>query len=392
MEGDLEPLAEVEVDLSQAKKIGNIILGDNVIAMSLNAGGNSITFFLNDGTTVTSGTVPTSIYMQNYVDNAINAIPVATDEIVGLIKGNKARGITIDADGTLQVGGRIGQYPETTGLFAPDNREPRKVSDYSLLMTDALGMDMDAGRSIAMVSGYGITCKSATAGTTEYRITNNYANRILAKVCEGGYASKDEATSKVAQIVPVVSVTINGSSFTPDSATNSSSDIVITTAETLNPDSAISNIRLFGKMQSYATMHVGNGVKSEGGGRSLLLGGGVTKSASANDNCLIGNGIFSNGNGNAAFGRYHVCRKNRGFFAGTGHDSTNAPAEGASAVGQYSYMDANTLFAVGSGTSHTDRKNSFEVRKDGIALLSPDGSRWKLTVDNNGTLTTTKIT
>jgi hypothetical protein len=324
-----------------------------------------------------------------------DSIKEATETVAGVIKLNPSKNITLDADGKLEVGGRIGQFEGTTGLFAPNDRDPRNVGNYSFLITDAMGMDLPNSRSLAVVSGLGITCRSAAAGTTTYRIKNTYANRISAICCANGYAAKDEATSQQQRIVPIVSITIGGNAYTPDSSPDSSAtadDIVIVTAETLNPDSAITNIRLFGKLDSYATVYAGNGISAgPGGGRNLLLGGGVTKSGSGNDNCLVGNGMYSSGNGNAGFGRYHIFRKNRGFFAGTGHDGTNGPPEGVSAVGVYSFIDASTLFAVGNGSSHTDRKNAFEVRSDGVVLKSPDGSRWLLSVDNSGNLSTTKL-
>jgi len=321
----------------------------------------------------------------------VNAkIASATD--YGMVKLNPGESVTLNSNGQLTVGGRMGQFPSTTGMYAPNDREPRNVGGYSLLMTDAKGMDMPANRALAVVSGLGTTCKSAAAGTTQYRIQNTYANRIAAKMCEGGYAAKDEATSTVKKIVPVLSVKINGSAFTPNSAANdSSNDIIITTAETLNPDGAITSIRLFGKMQSYATVHAGNGVASLGGGRCFLLGGGITKAGSSNDDCLVGQNIYASGNGNACFGRWHIAVKNRGFLAGTGHDTTNARAEGASAVGEYSYIDSHTMFAVGNGTSQTARSNIFEVRDDGVALKSPNGTRYRITVDDSGNLTTAAI-
>ena len=320
----------------------------------------------------------------------------ATDSTLGTIKLNPSQNIDVNANGQLEVGGRIGQFTGTTGLFAPNNRDPRNVGNYSFLITDAMGMDLPNSRALAVVSGFGMTCRSAAAGTTTYRIQNNYANRINAICCANGYAARDEATSQQQRIVPIVSITIGGSAYVPDSSANPSgtaNDIVITTAETLNPDSAITNIRLFGKMDSYATVYAGNGIAAgPGGGRNLLLGGGVTKSGSGNDNCLVGNGMYSSGNGNAGFGRFHIFRKNRGFFAGTGHDGTNGPAEGVAALGQYSYIDISTLFAIGNGSSHTDRKNAFEVRSDGsIVLRSPDGSRWKIAIDNSGNLSPAKI-
>ena len=315
----------------------------------------------------------------------------ATDTTPGLVKLNPDQDIDVNSDGQLTVGGRMGQFPDSTGMYAPSNRDPRSVGNYSLIMTDAMGMEMAANRAMAVVSGYGMTCRSAAAGATEYRIQNNYANRINAILCSGGYASRDEATSTQQSVVKIVSITIGGSSYIPDSSANPSgtaNDIIIKTESTLNADAAITNIRLFGRMGSYATLHIGNGITSEGGGRNLLLGGGVTKAGSSNDNCLIGNGIYSSGNGNAAFGRWHIMRKNRGFVAGTGHDTTNAPAEGASALGQYSSITSTTLFAVGNGTSHTDRSNAFEVTSDGgMVLKSPNGTRYKITVDDTGNLT-----
>lgn len=123
-----------------------------------------------------------------------------------------------------------------------------------------------------------------------------------------------------------------------------------------------------------------------------MLGGGLSKEGSGNDNCVVANAAYVNGNGNGVFGRFHIVRKNRGFFAGQGHDSTNATGEGVGAVGQYSYIDAGTLFAVGNGSSHVDRLNAFEVLKDGgIVLRSPNGSRYKISVDDTGNLTTTAL-
>lgn len=334
-----------------------------------------------------------------YIDAALglklDADAYATDSDYGIVKLNSGQSIGVNASGQLTVGGRLGQFPDTTGIYASADRDPRAVGNNSFLITDAMGMSLDTGRAFALVSGYGVACRSAAAGSTQYRVKNTYANRLKCKMCEGGFASINEATSKVERIVPVVSVTINGNPYTPDSSADSSAtanDIIITTEETLNPDSAMTNIRLFGVMKSYSSAHIGNGIASWGGGRNLLIGGGVTKAGSSNDDCLVGNDIYASGNGNAAFGRLHIMAKNRGFAAGTGHDMTNAPAEGAAAVGQYSSVTSTTLLAVGNGTSQTARSNAFEVTSDGgIVLKSPDASRWKITVSNTGAVTATKL-
>ena len=318
---------------------------------------------------------------------------VATDSDYGVVKTNSAQSISLNANGQLEVGGRMGQFPGTTGIYAPNNREPRNVADYCLLVTDVKGINMSNSRSFADVSGLGITCKRASAGATEYHVNNTYSNRLLCKLLENGYAAKDEAASTV-ETIPVVSVTIDGASYEPDSAPNDTSkDIIITTERTLNPDAATTTIRAVGLMAAYSTAHIGNGIASLGGGRNLLLGGGITKAGSGNDNCVVGNGQYVNTNGNAVFGRFHIAKRNRGFLAGQGHDTTNANGEGVSAIGNYSYLDANSMFAVGNGSSHTDRLNLFEVLKDGsIVLRSPNGTRYKIAVADDGTLSTTAIT
>ena len=306
---------------------------------------------------------------KKYVDDRTQP---ASDSVAGVVKTNTAKSIYLDENGNLQVGGRIGQFEGTTGLFAPDDRQPRQVLDYSLLITDALGMKI-GNRAFADVSGVGITVRSAAPGTTVYYAENTYTNRILAKTCENGFVSKDEATSKVEMTIPVVSVLINGQEFTPDSSPDDPDNpIVITLESSANPDTTVTQLRMFGQMGSYATAHIGNGVHSEGGGRCLLVGGGLSKYGSSNDNCMVGMQMYSSGNGNGLFGRNHIAIKNRGLLAGTGHDTTNARGEGASAVGQYSLLDQNTLFAVGNGTSHTDRVNAFEVnvKNNGTAKVN----------------------
>lgn len=317
----------------------------------------------------------------------LTEIPAATDTELGGIKTNPDSGITLNDDDQLEVDGRLGQFPSTTGIYASSDRDPREVGNYSLLITDALGMNMMSNRALAVVSGLGVACISAPPGTTEYHIPNTYANRIACMCAIGGFASKDEATSKVARIVPVVSVTLNGATLAPTS-TDTDGDIIITTEETLNPDSAITNIRLFGSMGSYSTVHAGNGVSSETGGYHVLVGGGITKATNSNGNILVGLNLYSSGNGNAMFGRYHIATKNRSLLAGTGHDTTNARSESASAVGEYSDIKPDTLFAVGNGTSNTDRSNAFEVAEGGVSL--PQANYIEI-VDKNiaGALTTT---
>ena len=297
---------------------------------------------------------------------------VATDTDLGLVKLNPNESINLNSDNQLDVGGRLGQFSGTTGIFHSKDREPRNVANYSLLITDALGIQMDANRSFAVVSGVGITLSGAhAAGVTEYKVVNNYANRILCSSAK--YLSLNEATSTVQQIEPVVSVTIDGNAFTPDSSANDTSKpIIIKVANSLNPDSAIASggtIRAFGSIGGYASAYIGSCVGAQTGGANFMLGQGVW-SQSGNMNVVFGQYHYNAGNGNTLLGRHHISKKNRWFMAGTGHDNSSGRSEAGAVVGQYSNITSNTLFAVGNGTSHVARSNAFEVLADGRAKSS----------------------
>ena len=324
----------------------------------------------------------------------INDIPTqATDSDLGLVKLNSSESVTLNSNGQLDIGGRLGAFSGTTGIFHSKDRQPRDVKDFSFLITDAIGMNLAAPRDFALVTGVNINLTgSHAAGSTTYTVANNYANRIACAVlANGGYVSQSEAYSKENQIVQVTSVKINGQNYTPDSSANSSSyPITITVASTANPTSAVTQLRAFGGITGgYCSEYIGQCV---GGsvGASLVIGQRVY--SSANVNCIVAADVYNTGNGNAIFGRQHISRKNRSFLAGTGHDTTNARSESVSALGEWSDLSSSeTLFAIGDGTSHTDRSNAFEVRDQCIVLKSPNGTKWKITVDNNGNLTTTAI-
>lgn len=305
---------------------------------------------------------------------------------------NPNESVTFNSNGQLDVGGRLGAFSGTTGIFHAKDRQPRSVLDYSFLITDAIGMNLNAPRDFALVTGVNLTLTgSHAAGSTTYTVANTYANRIACAVlANGGYVSQTEAYSKENQIVQVTSVKINGSNYTPSSAANDSSKpITITTATTANPTAAVTQLRVFGGVTGgYCSEYIGQCV---GGsvGASLVIGQRVY--SSSNVNCIVAADVYNTGNGNAIFGRQHISRKNRGLLAGTGHDTTNARSESVSAVGEWSDITSETLFAVGDGTSQTDRSNAFEVRDQAFVVKSPNGTKWKVTVDNNGNLTTTAL-
>lgn len=317
----------------------------------------------------------------------------ATDAVAGIVKTNSAESVTLNADGQLDIGGRLGAFSGTTGIFHSKDRAPRSVGDFSFLITDAIGMYLSAPRDFALVTGVNLSLKgSHAAGSTTYTVANTYANRIACAVlANGGYVGQSEAWSKENQIVAVTGVKINGSNYTPSSAADDSTNpITITTATSANPDNAVTQLRVFGGIYGgFCAEYIGQCV---GGavGASLVIGQRVF--SSGNVNCIVSADVYNTGNGNALLGRLHISRKNRWFMAGSGHDNTNGRSEAGAAVGQYSSIDANTIFAVGNGTSHTDRKNAFEVRADGFVIPSPNGTRYLVSVDDTGAVTSTAIT
>lgn len=299
----------------------------------------------------------------------VNDLATATE--LGLIKLNPNESVTLNADGQLDVGGRLGAFSGTTGIFHSKDRAPRRVSDFSFLITDALGMNLNAARTFALATGNNITLSgSHAAGSTEYRMANNYANRIAASGLANGYLALNEQSAKENQIVAVTSVTIDGQPFTPDSSPNvSNKPIVITTAQTVNPDSAVTQLRSFGSVTGgYCSEYLGQQVGGASGA-SLVIGQNVM-SASGNMVAAVGQNIYNAGNGNALFGRQIISRKNRWFMSGTGHDNTNGMSEAGVALGQWSLISSDTAFAIGNGTNHTTRKNLFEIKTNGKVYVN----------------------
>lgn len=295
----------------------------------------------------------------------------ATDTVTGTVKLNPNESVTLNANGQLDVGGRLGAFSGTTGIFHSKDRAPRRVSDFSFLITDAIGMNLNAPRTLALATGQNITLNAShAAGSTEYRVTNNYANRIVASGLSGGYLALNEQSAKENEIMPVVSVTINGQPFTPDSSANSSANpIVIKTLYSVNPSTAVTQLRAFGTITGgYCSEYIGQQV-SGAAGVSLVMGQGVN-CVSGNMNAVVGQAVYNAGSGNALFGRQLISRKNRWFMSGTGHDNTNGMSEAGVALGQWSLISSDTAFAIGNGTSHVDRKNLFEIKTNGDVYIN----------------------
>lgn len=320
---------------------------------------------------------------------------IATDTKYGQVKLNPNESVTLNENGQLNVGGRLGQFSSTTGVYSPKTINPNLVNNGSFLLTEASGTSLGS-KSLAVSTGASFQLKTAAAaGTKQYVVANNYVNRILCANLVGGVAALNE-TSAATRVVNIVSVQINGADFTPDSSANSSTNnIIITTDESVNPDTTLAvgtNVRMYydeGKNGGFSNLFVGQAVGGNGGA-SVIVGQRVF-AKSGNACALVGADIYNQGNGNAVFGRQHISKKNRWFMAGTGHDNSSGRSESGAVFGQWSNITSDTLFAVGNGTSHTARKNVFEVNTNGIVMISPNGTKYQITVNNNGQLSIVAI-
>ena len=317
----------------------------------------------------------------------------ATDNDFGLVKTNANQSISLNANGQLEVGGRLGQFTNG-GVFYPVTIDPTNVGASTFLMSDGAKNLSLGGRHFGIMAGAGITCKSASAGATQYRVSNTQGNRFALFSAKGGRVAIDQADAQANGTALMTDISFaNGN---PISAyfgpTESSNDIIITVDRTVNPSAATTKLRVYGTSTSNDVIVVGQGCGASGG-KAISLG--QSCHAGGNQCIAFGNGSVSIGNNSVAFGHTHLVNKQFCFAAGQGHDFTNA-SNGAGAVGISSEMSSDTAFAVGNGVFNSNgnitRSNALEVKKDGsIVLKSPNGTKFKIAVDDSGNLTTTQV-
>ena len=259
------------------------------------------------------------------------------------------------------------------------------------MMTDGAKNLSLAGRTFGIMAGAGITCKSASAGATEYRVSNTQGNRFALFAAKGGRAAIDQTDAMTNGTALITSIKFaNGNDISAYfGPTESSNDIIITVDRTVNPKASTTKLRMYGTSTSGDVIIVGQG-NGASGGKAISLG--QSCYASGNQCIAFGNSSLSLANNSVAFGHTNLVNKQFCFAAGQGHDFTNA-SNGTSAVGIASLLDSDTAFAVGNGVFNSNgnitRSNAFEVTKDGgVVLKSPNGTRYKITVDNSGNITT----
>ena len=317
----------------------------------------------------------------------------ATDSNLGLVKTNSAQSVTLNANGQLEVGGRLGQFTDG-GVYYPTTIEPTLVGSSSFLMSDGAKNLSLGSRHFGIMAGAGLTCKSASAGATQYRLSNTQTNRFACFAGKGGRLAIDQTDAQTNGTALITDISFaNGNPISAYfGATESNNDIIITVDRTVNPSASTTKLRIYGTSTSNDVIIVGQGCGASGG-KAISLG--QSCHAGGNQCIAFGNASLSLANNSVAFGHTNLVNKQFCFCAGQGHDFTNA-SNGTSAVGIASLMDSNTAFAVGNGVFNSNgnitRSNAFEVTKDGsVVLKSPNGTRYKIAVDDSGNLTTTAL-
>ena len=317
----------------------------------------------------------------------------ATDSTSGLVKINTPLSIYLDENGNLVVGGRLGQFLNG-GVYYPVDIEPTNVGGSTFMMTDGAKNISLAGRTFGIMAGAGITCKSAAAGATEYRVSNSQGNRFALFAAKGGRAAIDQTDAMTNGTALITSIKFaNGNDISAYfGPTESSNDIIVTLERTINPSAATTKMRVYGTSTSSDVIVVGQGCGASGG-KAISLG--QSCYASGNQCIAFGNASLSLANNSVAFGHTNLVNKQFCFAAGQGHDFTNG-SNGTGAVGIASLIDSNTAFVVGNGVFNSNgnitRSNAFEVTKDGgVVLKSPNGTRYKITVDDSGNISTTAV-
>lgn len=358
--------------------------------------GDEVIMDITDTTAEADAVAVGEVFYNKSGERTVGTLAEATDETLGLVKTNSAKSITLNEDGQLEVGGRLGQFTNG-GVYYPETIEPSNVGGSSFLMTDgAKGLNV-GGRTFGIMAGANLTCKSAAAGATQYRLSNTQTARFACFAGQGGRLAIDQTDATTNGTTEITNISFaNGN---PISAyfgpTESNNDIIITVDRTVNPSAATTKLRIYGKSTASDVIDVGQGCGA-GGGKALSLG--QSCYAGGNQSVAFGNSSIVTANNSVAFGHTHLVNKQFCFAAGQGHDFTNA-SNGTTAVGIASLLESDTALAVGNGVfssnAATTRSNALEVKKDGAVIVpsSTPGStkKFKITVDDTGTITATEI-
>lgn len=297
------------------------------------------------------------------IDDVILVSDYATGDVYGLVKLNPSESITVNENGQLIIGGRLGQFPNG-GLYYPTSADPVNVGNYTLLMSEAKGLSA-AHRELIIAGGSTVTLKTtAQAGATQYRISNTQTNRFVCLAWVDGRLAVDEAGAKE-KTVAITSVKFaNGNDISAYfGATESNNDIIVTVAETLNPSGTLSSVRGYGTWKNADIVSAGQG-NYVGGGKVLQIGQANVSANNKNQIGMVGIRQYCEGASSFLVGADNINKKAFCALFGQGIDNSNGP-EGLAAFGKYPIISSDTAFVIGNGTAYNARSNLFEIKTNG---------------------------
>ena len=301
--------------------------------------------------------------VQSWLDLPEIQTAQATDSTLGTIKLNPSESVGVNENGQLTVGGRLGQFPDG-GLYYPTSADPVTVGNYTLLMSEAKGLSA-AHRELIIAGGSTVNFKTtAQAGATEYRISNTQTNRFMCLAWVDGRLAVDEASAKE-KTVAITSVKFaNGNNISAYfGATESNNDIIVTVAETLNPDSTLSAARGYGTWKNADVISAGQG-NYVGGGKVLQVGQANVSANGKNQIGMIGIRQYCEGASSLLVGADNINLKAFCALFGQGIDNSTGP-EGLAAFGKWPDISSDTAFVIGNGTAYNARSNLFEIKTNG---------------------------
>lgn len=319
----------------------------------------------------------------------------ATATTYGVVKLNPDGSVVLNENGQLVVNGILGQYPNG-GLYYPVSSEPTNVGNYSLLISEAKNLSA-VHRDFIIAGGTNITLKTAAAaGATQYRVANSQDNRFFCSAMIGGRLATNEAGAKT-KTVAITSIKFaSGDDVVPyhGAGTETNNDIIITVAETLNPDTTLTAIRGYGRWTNADIVSVGQGNRATIG-KLMQIGQAQVADSNGTQNLMVGIRNYSTASSSIMIGSTNINKQSFSCTIGQGHDNSNGRT-GIVLFGSWSAPSTETVLAIGDGAGPSNRKNIFEItsgnnNETGIVLRAPNGIRYKLSVDTGGNLVTTKV-
>ena len=294
---------------------------------------------------------------------------------------------------------------EDGGLYYPNSIKPSFVGAGAMLFTDGAKNIKTTSRTFCIMAGANLTCRSAPAGSTQYRVSNTRANRFtcLAALAPGTRLAVNRDAASTTGTVKIASIRYtDGSQLVPDfGPTDNSKDIVITVETSANPSSSTTSLRIYGTTVADDVVAIGQNVTAHSKGISI----GISCRTDKQQTIAAGNSVLVTNTNSFGFGHLIYIPTMYSFATGYLHDLMGA-SHGTSAFGIASDIKSDTVMAVGNGQLYGDtvlRSNAFEVKRsgeaivrslqvtsnNGIILTSPNGTKYRLTVADDGTLSTT---